>query len=211
MIEWTTLSLFSSVTALLVFIPGPNTLFIVARSVEQGRMAGAISSLGVQVGAMIHIVLAMFGLSALIVSSAVAFNVIKYAGAIYLIYMGIKTLRAKEKIALTDESDYLELRQIFRQGIVVNVLNPKTAVFFFAFLPQFITLGKQSVPIQIFILGSILVLLGFSSDLLYAFSAGSLGQWLRHDRRFVTVQRYFAGVIYIGLGVLTAVSGYRLQ
>ena len=207
MIDWTTLSLFLSVTAVLVFIPGPNTMYIVARSVEQGRKAGAVSSLGVQVGSMIHILFAMFGLSALIVSSAFAFNAIKYAGALYLIFMGIKTLRSEKAVALKEENTELALGKMFQQGIVVNVLNPKTAVFFFAFLPQFIRLGEHPVAAQIFLLGSILVLLGFSSDLLYAFSADSLGNWLRHNPQFVTVQRYFAGLIYIGLGVLTAVSG----
>ena len=207
MIDWTTLSLFLSVTVFLVFVPGPNTLYIVARSVEQGRIAGAVSSLGVQVGSMIHILLAMFGLSALIVSSAFAFNLIKYAGALYLIIMGIKTLRTKTAITFNDEETQLGHGQMFRQGVVVNVLNPKTAVFFFAFLPQFVTVSGQPVATQILILGTILVVLGFSSDILYAFSAGSLGNWLRDNHHFVSAQRYFSGVIYIGLGLLTAVSG----
>ena len=206
MFEGSKLSLFMSVAAVLVFMPGPNTFYIIARSIQQGRLAGFISSLGVQVGTMVHIVAAALGLSALLVSSAVAFSVVKYAGAAYLIYLGIKTLLTKEKLHSTAVRN-AKLSQVFYQGIVVNVLNPKTALFFFAFLPQFISVSRGRVMLQVVFLGSILILLGTLSDSIYALASGSIGNWLRGNLRFLRVQRYFAGTVYIGLGTATALSG----
>ena len=206
MFEWSKLSLFVSVAAVLVFMPGPNTLYIIARSIQQGRLAGFISSLGVQVGTMVHIVAAALGLSALLVSSAVAFNVVKYAGAAYLIYLGIKTLLTKQKLQSTTVRN-AKLSRVFYQGIIVNVLNPKTALFFFAFLPQFIGVSRGRVMLQVVFLGSILVLLGTLSDSVYALASGSIGNWLRGNLRFLRAQRYFAGTVYIGLGTATALSG----
>ena len=206
MLEWSKLSLFVSVAAILVFMPGPNTLYIIARSIQQGRLAGFVSSLGVQVGTMVHIVAAALGLSALLVSSAVAFNVVKYAGAAYLIYLGIKTLVTKERIEATRVRN-TKLSRVFYQGIVVNVLNPKTALFFFAFLPQFISVSRGGVMLQVLLLGSILILLGTLSDSIYALASGSIGNWLRGNLKFLRAQRYFAGSVYIGLGAATALSG----
>jgi threonine/homoserine/homoserine lactone efflux protein len=206
MLDWSRLSLFVSVAAILVFMPGPNTLYIIARSIQQGRLAGFVSSLGVQVGTMVHIVGASLGLSALLVSSAVAFQVVKYAGAAYLIFLGIKTLLTKEKIEPANVRKAL-LSRVFYQGIVVNLLNPKTALFFFAFLPQFIDVARGAVVLQIVVLGSILIFLGTLSDSIYALASGSIGNWLRGNLKFLRAQRYFAGSIYIGLGAATALSG----
>src|SRR5918912_51126 len=130
MLDWPRLSLFISVTLLLVFMPGPNTLYIIARSLQQGRRAGIISSLGVQVGSLVHIAAAALGLSALLLSSALAFNAVKYAGAAYLIYLGVKTLLTKESHARQLAVAPQALRRIFAQGVVVKLLNPKTALFF---------------------------------------------------------------------------------
>src|SRR5262245_3664921 len=124
-----TLSLFIAAALLLVFMPGPNTLYIIARSIQQGRKAGIVSGLGVQVGTFCHIAIAAFGLSALLLSSAVAFNVVKYAGAVYLVYLGAKTLLTKEKPENQQAIQQVRLSRVFYQGIVVNVLNPKTALF----------------------------------------------------------------------------------
>lgn len=205
--NWSYLSLFVSVAAVLVFTPGPNTLYIIARSIQQGRRAGAVSSLGVQVGTLIHIAIATLGLSALVVSSVLAFNFVKYAGATYLVYLGLKTLLTREKHKLTQAIRQESLSHTFRQGVVVNLLNPKTALFFFAFLPQFIDPERGIVALQIVVLGMILVFLGTTSDMLYASTAGSFGSWLRQNSRFLPIQRYFAGTVYIGLGVLTALTG----
>ena len=206
MLDWSKLSLFVSVATILVFMPGPNTLYIIARSIQQGRLAGFVSSLGVQVGTMVHIVAASLGLSALLVSSAVAFNVVKYAGAAYLIFLGIKTLLTKEKIGPAKVRK-AALGRVFSQGIVVNLLNPKTALFFFAFLPQFIDVARGAIVLQIVPLGSILIFLGTLSDSIYALASGSIGNWLRGNLKFLRAQRYFAGSVYIGLGAATALRG----
>jgi threonine/homoserine/homoserine lactone efflux protein len=205
-LDWSKLSLFVSVATILVFMPGPNTLYIIARSIQQGRLAGFVSSLGVQVGTIVHIVAASLGLSALLVSSAVAFNVVKYAGAAYLIFLGIKTLLTKQKIEPAKVRK-AALGRVFYQGIVVNLLNPKTALFFFAFLPQFIDVARGAVVLQVVLLGSILIFLGTLSDSIYALASGSIGNWLRGNLKFLRAQRYFAGSVYIGLGAATALSG----
>ena len=206
--EWSTISLFVVAASILVFMPGPNTLYIIARSLQQGLAAGIVSSLGVQVGTLLHVAAAAFGISTLLLSSALAFNVVKYAGAAYLIYLGIKTLLTREKVAEEGETVAKKsLSGTFYQGFVVNVLNPKTALFFTAFLPQFIDLQRGSVVAQVFFLGAILVVLGTLSDLIYALLAGSVGRWLRGNLRFLRAQRYFAGSVYIGLGAATALTG----
>jgi threonine/homoserine/homoserine lactone efflux protein len=207
--DWSKLSLFISVTAALVFMPGPNTLYIIARSVNQGRRAGVVSGLGVQVGSLIHIAAAALGLSALLLSSALAFGVVKYAGAAYLIYLGVKTLLTKEKAGPSREVRKASLSRAFYQGVFVNLLNPKTALFFFAFLPQFIDPARGRVGTQIISLGAILVIFGTLSDMTYALAAGGVGNWLRGNLKFLRAQRYFAGSIYLGLGAATALGGAR--
>src|SRR5919206_2909374 len=127
--DWPKLSLFISVTAALVFMPGPNTLYVIARSVNQGRKAGVVSSLGVQAGSLVHIAAAALGLSALLLSSALAFGVVKYAGAAYLICLGVKTLLTKESAGQAQEVKQASLSRVFYQGVIINLLNPKTALF----------------------------------------------------------------------------------
>jgi threonine/homoserine/homoserine lactone efflux protein len=205
--DWSALTLFVTTALILVFIPGPNTLFIVARSIEQGGAAGIVSSLGVQTGTLFHVAAAAFGLSALILSSATAFNAVKYAGAIYLIYLGAKTLLTKETSEQSQTLEKTSLKRIFLQGAVINLLNPKTALFFFAFLPQFVDASRGAITAQIIFLSFILVLLGTFSDLVYALAAGSIGNRLRENLKLLRAQKYFAGTVYIALGALTALSG----
>ncbi len=207
MLNWSQLSLFASVALILVLIPGPNTLYIIARSIQQGRKAGIVSSFGVQTGTMVHLIAAAFGLSALLLSSASAFNVVRYGGAAYLIYLGLKTLLTKENIELQPGPQTTKLSRVFTQGVIVNVLNPKTALFFFAFLPQFIDPERGAVTVQIILLGTILMFLGTLSDSIYALAAGSIGNRLRGNLRLLRAQRYFAGSVYLGLGAATALSG----
>lgn len=196
------------IAALLILItPGPAVLYIVARSIDQGRLAGVVSTLGVAAGTLFHIAAAAVGVSALLVSSALAFNMLKYLGAAYLIYLGIR------KFLIPDELENAEIRQpkmltrIFFQGLVVNLLNPKTALFFFAFLPQFVDVSKGSVALQMLLLGIIFVVLGILSDGLWALLAGTAGNWLKRNLRFLQAQRYFAGSVFVALGVATALSG----
>jgi len=205
--DWSSLGLFIAAAAVLVVIPGPNTLYIIARSVQQGRLAGIISSLGVQVGTLVHVAAAALGLSALLLSSAVAFNAVKYLGAAYLLYLGIKTLLTREKVVKVGEAGNRSLSGAFGQGVVVNVLNPKSALFFFAFLPQFVDPQRGSTALQIFLLGGIMMLLGAASDSIYAILAGSLGNSMRQNLKFLRFQRYFAGTVYIALGAATALTG----
>jgi threonine/homoserine/homoserine lactone efflux protein len=205
--DWTTLSLFLAAASILVFTPGPNTLYIIARSVNQGRQAGIVSSLGVEVGTLFHVAAAAFGISALLLTSAWAFNIVKYAGAAYLIYLGIKTLLTREKNVEAEMVQEISLRRTFSQAVLVNILNPKTAMFFFAFLPQFIDTERGAVGTQILFLGAVVVVLGFTSGSLYSLLAGSIGNVLRGNLKFLRAQRYFAGSVYIGLGAVTALTG----
>ena len=182
-------------------------LYVVARSINQGRRAGLASVLGIHVGTLVHIAAATLGLSALIVSSAVAFTAVKVAGAVYLVGLGLWTLfsrRPEVEIALGGERN---LRRAFAQGIVVNVLNPKTGLFFLAFLPQFVDQDAAHPALQIALLGVLFALLGLVTDSLWALAAGTAGGMLRRSRRFAKTQRYVSGTVYVGLGVATAVVG----
>lgn len=207
MLDSTTLTIFIIAAMALLLTPGPAVLYIIARSIDQGRVAGVVSVIGINVGALFHIGAAAFGISALLVSSSLAFQVVKYLGAIYLIYLGVRTLLAPPAERANTAVRPQPLGQIFRQGIIVNLLNPKTALFFFAFLPQFVDPARGSAATQIVLLGGIFVGLAVLSDGLYALLAGTLGKWLKRSNRFLRAQRRISGSIYIILGVATAVSG----
>ncbi|HEY7512869.1 MAG TPA: LysE family translocator [Vicinamibacteria bacterium] len=208
MIDTTTLGLFVAAAALLLITPGPAVLYIVARSVEQGRAAGIVSVLGIQAGTLVHVAAAAFGVSAVLVSSALAFSVLKYAGAAYLVYLGIRTLTRSEA---DGEPGVLprerSLGRVFVQGVVVNVLNPKTAIFFLAFLPQFVDPARGAVAGQVLLLGLVFVSLGAFTDGTWALLAGSAAGFLRNHAGFRRGQRYVAGSVCLGLGIATAVSG----
>ena len=211
MFEWTRLATFMLAAGLLIVVPGPAVLYVVARSVDQGKLAGIVSVLGIALGAVVHSLAAAVGITAVLAASALAFSTVKYLGAAYLIYLGITTLLKKPK---TQEKIVVEpkpLWQIFRQGFVVNLLNPKTALFFLAFLPQFADPARGSVPLQTFILGLIFVTIALLSDSIYALLAGQLGGWLKQSQSFQQRQRYFSGSVYIALGVATAVSGSKTK
>lgn len=203
-IETSSLLTFMLATLALLVVPGPAVLYIVARSINQGRLAGLVSVLGIQVGVLFHIFAAAFGLSVILVTSALAFSVVKYLGAAYLIFLGIRTFLHKESSLAKNQPEPQALSKIFRQGIIVNLLNPKTALFFFAFLPQFVSPTAGSVSGQILFLGVVFILLAMISDSTYAFLAGTLGNRLRQSQRFLRGQKYVSGSVYIGLGLMTA-------
>jgi threonine/homoserine/homoserine lactone efflux protein len=206
MIDPTTLTLFTAAAVLLLVTPGPAVLYVIARSVEQGTRAGVISAVGLSVGITLHIVAATLGLSAILLSSALAFGAVKFLGAAYLIYLGVRGFiqrDAKEQLKLNKEP----LRNVFWQGVLVNVLNPKTALFFFAFLPQFVDPARASVATQVLMLGTIFVVLAVISDSAYAFLAGGVEQWIRGNAALGRLQRYLSSGILIALGIMTAVSG----
>lgn len=201
-----TLALFAGAAVALLVIPGPAVLYIVTQSIEHGRGAGLVSMLGVQVGGLVHVAAAALGLSALLVQSAVAFNVVKYAGAAYLIFLGLRKLLLRERFETTGERPPRRLDRLFAQGIVVNVLNPKTALFFFAFLPQFADVSRGSVGLQIAVLGVLFILIAVVSDGMYALAAGTASGWLRGNARFLRAERWISGTVLVGLGVTAALS-----
>ena len=203
------LLLFVTAAMVLLLIPGPAVLYIVSRSVDQGWRAGLASSSGIATGSLVHVVAATLGLSALLVSSATAYGFVKYAGAAYLVYLGIKKFRERDAQGEVVHAEPVALRRIYLQGVMVNVLNPKTAIFFFAFLPQFVSTTRGHVTLQFFALGMLFSLMGFVSDSMWALTAGSASRWLRGNRSFIRRQRYVAGTVYMGLGLVTALSGSR--
>ncbi|QEX18992.1 RhtB family transporter [Hypericibacter terrae] len=198
--------LFVAASVVLLLTPGPAVLYIVARSVEQGRKAGFVSVLGIHLGTIVHITAAAVGLSALLVSSALAFAIVKYLGAAYLIWVGIRTFMAKDPDPGAPAIPAAPLRRVFRDGFVVNLFNPKTAIFFLAFLPQFVRPERGALHWQILILGLTFMGLGIMSDGMFALAAGTAGDFLRRNRRFLRFQRWFAGTSFVGLGITAALA-----
>jgi threonine/homoserine/homoserine lactone efflux protein len=203
----TTLLLFVLAGAALVAIPGPNHVYIVTRSLSQGRAAGLASAFGVEAGTLVHIGAAAAGLSAIVASSALAFDVLRYLGAAYLVYLGVRTLLRRDALAFDGSAAAVPLRRVFADGAMVNVLNPKVALFFLAFLPQFVDPGRGPVAVQVVGLGVILAVIGLASDIGYALAAGVLGSWLRARPGFLRWQRLVAGGIYLSLGAVAALTG----
>ena len=209
MFESSQIYLFMIASLALLLTPGPAVLYIVARSINQGRMAGIVSVLGVETANFFHASAAALGLSAILLSSALAFDIVKYLGAAYLIYLGIRKIVVREDRAKTEVGKEESLSRIYSQGFVVNLFNPKTALFFFAFLPQFVNTSNGNITLQIFILGIIFVLMAIFTDSAYAIISSLIANQLNANQNFARNQRYFTGLIYIGLGVVTAFTGSR--
>ena len=201
------LLLFVTGAIVLLLIPGPAVFYIVGRSIDQGRRAGVVSALGIFAGGFVHVTAATLGLSALLVSSAVAFSAVKYLGAAYLIYLGVQKLRSNESFAPSDAREPERLRRVFGQGALVSVLNPKEALFFLAFLPQFVDPARGAIAPQILFLGLLFLGMGVLSDSLWALSAGTVAQWLRGKARGMHTLRYVSGGMLISLGLVTAFAG----
>lgn len=204
-------SLLGFVAAALVvlLIPGPGVLYVVARSAGQGYRAGLASALGLSVGALVHVAAATAGLSAILLTSATAFGIVKAFGAGYLIYLGIRTLFAGRPAAGAEATTPLSLYRLLTDGVVVSVFNPKIAVFFLAFLPQFVDPGRGPIPQQVFLLGLIYAALALITDGAYALLAGSLRHWLGGRVMQGPLPRYVSGTLYLGLGVNAALTGRR--
>src|SRR5688572_25625543 len=209
MFESSQLYLFMIASLALLLTPGPAVLYIVARSINQGRMAGIVSVLGVETANFFHASAAALGLSAILLSSALAFDIVKYLGAAYLIYLGIRKIVVREDRAKTEVGKEESLSRIYSQGFVVNLFNPKTALFFFAFLPQFVNTSNANITLQMFLLGIMFVVMGSVTDGCYAFVSSSIANQLKDNQGFARNERYFTGLIYIGLGVVTAFTGSR--
>jgi threonine/homoserine/homoserine lactone efflux protein len=211
LIDNSSLLLFVAGAAILLVIPGPAVTYVVSRSIGHGRAAGLVSAMGITAGTLCHIVAAALGISALLASSIMAFQFVKYLGAGYLIYLGIKTLRAGDQELVAAENGETRLVSIFGQGLLVNVLNPKTALFFLAFLPQFVEPARGHVPLQILQLGVLFALMGWGSDSAYALVAGTVAERIRGSVRLRRAQRNVSGSALIALGLASAFSGAKTK
>ena len=205
------LPVFLLAALILLLTPGPAVLYIIARSMDQGRLAGFVSVLSIESGNSVHVLAATLGLSAILMSSALAFSIVKYLGAAYLIYLGIRRLMARDQSHEIAKVQRQSLRRIYSQGVLVAALNPKTALFFLAFLPQFVDPSAGSVTLQLLMLGGTFVAMAIVTDSIYALLASTAGGWLKRKQPFLRADRYLVGSVYIGLGVTAALSHNTLS
>lgn len=197
---------FATATCVLLIAPGPAMTYVVTRSLQESRRAGLASVLGLHSGTLVYIAAAVTGLTPLLASSANAFNIVKYLGAAYLLYLGIRTLTSRQSSAASGDVDVLVpgMWRAYRQGAIVNLLNPKLGVFFLAFVPQFVSPQAGPVPMQLVVLGLTFAALGILIDGMWAILAAGLGDrvrqssWVRERLKFIT------GPVYILLGVFAA-------
>lgn len=203
-----TFVVFLAATTMLNLSPGPDMLYVISSSLGQGKQAGIVSAFGIGAGTLVHTFIAAIGLSALLLSFPAAFEIVKYAGAAYLVFLGLRMLiKSREKINQVSlvSASRSNLWSVFRQGIITNVLNPKVALFFLAFLPQFISRAKGALPVQFILLGLIFDISGTSWNILIATMAGHASDMLKRRSSFSTLQRLLPGLILVGLGILVAV------
>jgi len=200
-----TYAVFLATAMVLLAIPGPAVLYVVTRSIEMGRAGGLSSCAGITTGTVVHVALATAGLSSLILASALAFDAVKYVGAAYLVLLGVRRLLTRKEAALEGERAPRTRRRAYSQGVVVNLTNPKTIVFIFAFVPQFVDVHAGHVWLQVLILGLSFAALGFLSDSGYALLAGTVADRLRGSGAVARFERWFGGSVLIGLGVVAAV------
>jgi threonine/homoserine/homoserine lactone efflux protein len=207
----TTLALFALASAALIAVPGPAVIYVVARSLEGGRRAGLVSMLGIEAGGLVHVAGAAVGLSAVLASSATAFTVVKVAGAAYLVGLGVRRLIASARPAQAPADGVAPPpragRRLFLEGVLVNVLNPKVAIFFLAFLPQFVDPDGGAVALQVLVLGVVFLTVAVLCDGAWALVAGAAAARLRssvHARRWLD---RVSGVVYLGLGAAAALAG----
>jgi len=208
MVEISKLSLFVTAAFVLLLTPGPAVLYVMAKGMDQGWKAGLASVLGIEFATLIHVGAATLGISAIIVASPLAFDVVKYLSVVYLLYLGIRKLTAQEEFAQSKRRKHESLGSIFSQGVLVELLNPQTAIFFLAFLPQFVNPSQGSVPLQFLTLGIVFVMMAIVTEGTYALLAGTLGHWLKGNPRLLHAQHWFAGMVYIGLGLMAALASY---
>ncbi|MDX6452175.1 MAG: hypothetical protein QOH16_2224 [Gaiellaceae bacterium] len=201
-----TIALFLLAATALAVVPGPAVAYIVTQSIDQGRRAGIVSALGVASGGLVHVAAATVGLSALIASSATAFTVVKLVGAAYLIVVGIRRILAGEGAEPESRALQAPLRRIYRQGVIVNVLNPKTALFFLAFLPQFVDPNRGAVWTQVAVLGIAFVSVAVLSDLSYALVSDAIAGRIRRTGTGAKVRRWLTGGVFVALGITAAAA-----
>lgn len=203
MLDLRLFGLFLPAAFVLAVTPGPGIFYVLTRTLAGGRREGVLSSFGTFLGGLVHVVAVAFGLSAVLAASATAFTVLKYAGALYLFWLGLRMIRSRN-VAFDDGTPPIPPLHVFRQGILTEALNPKTALFFLAFLPQFVNPGLGSVVLQLLALGFISVTLNTAVDLVVVMFAAPLGRRLRSSGRFRRNQRVASGAAMMGLGAFVA-------
>ena len=206
MIEPTKFALFITVSWALIIAPGPDMLYVITRGMTHGRRAGILSATGVICGILVHTTAAALGLTLIFQTSAFAFLVVKYMGAIYLIYLGLKAWRDKSSLSLQTSLSTVSSHQLFWQGVLSNVLNPKIAIFFLAFLPQFVDKESGQVTLQLILLGLTFACFGLCFLLVVGYSSGTIGSWLTSRPHYVPLLQRLAGGVLIGLGVRLALT-----
>lgn len=209
MIDITNFSLFVAASWALIIAPGPDMIYVITRGMAQGRKAGLLSAVGVTLGILVHTVAAALGLAVLLQTSALVFLTVKYLGALYLIYLGYKTLKSKDIFAPLASEQALDPKAIFWQGVLSNVFNPKVALFFLAFLPQFVNPNQGYVGLQMFTLGLLFAAFGVAFLSVLGFFAGGVGSWLSRQPRYSDILRWLTGSIFIGLGLRLALVERR--
>ena len=202
--EWSNFILFFAASWILIITPGPDMIYVITRGISQGRKAGVISALGVTLGILVHTIFAAFGLAIILRTSALAFLAVKFAGAAYLIYLGVKTLKNKSEFVFKKDKTKDGSRTIFFQGILSNVLNPKIALFFLAFLPQFVNPEYGSAAIQMIYLGLTFAFFGVLFLFLIGYFSGGIGSWLSRRHGYTAKIRWITGSILIALGLRLA-------
>ena len=202
------ISLFIAAAALLTVAPGPDIIYVLTRGIAQGRRAGIAAALGFATGCIFHTVLAAVGIAALIRSSPIAFDVVRYAGAAYLVWIGIQALRHRASFSMDGGGDAKALATIYKQSVVGNMLNPKVTLFFLAFLPQFVNTGAGHVGGQMALLGAIFMLETAVIFGAVAIFAGAIGGWMRRKPAIGERLNVFAGITFIALGIRVALPDF---
>ena len=209
MIEPTKFALFIGVSWALIIAPGPDMFYVITRGMAHGRKAGILSAIGVVCGILVHTTAAALGLTLILQTSAFAFLLVKYVGATYLLYLGIKAWRDKSTFSLQSPTSVMSSRAFFWQGVLSNVLNPKIAIFFLAFLPQFVDKGSSQVTLQMVTLGLTFACMGLCFLLVVGYSSGAIGGWLARRPHYAQFLQRLAGGILIGLGIRLALTERR--
>jgi threonine/homoserine/homoserine lactone efflux protein len=198
--------IFLSAAILLAIVPGPGMLYVLARTLGGGRREGLLSALGTFFGGLVHVIAAAAGISIILAKSAIAFATVKYLGAGYLCFLGIRMMLDARKDESVSLAALARARNPFWQGVMTEVLNPKTALFFLSFIPQFVNRGSGHVFLQFVLLGTLSVTLNTSADIVVTLLAGPLGQRIRWSARFRQRQRTLTGAVMIGLGSYLALG-----
>ncbi len=206
MFDTTTLIAYLAASIAIILAPGPAQALVLARSITHGKKSGIMTGVGLNVGTIVHAIAAALGLSAILATSAVAFATVKYLGAAYLVYLGVKALLTKEHQTTLTNASRDNSRQAFTKAVITGILNPKVALFFLAFLPQFVDPQRGSVFLQFFILGVILAVLDILYESVLALVAGTFSGWFTHSPRFAVWRQRITGAVLVGLGVRLALT-----